>query len=331
MPIAVGAATGHLPAGVAASLGGLALGVQVRGGALPDRILALVYALCAGSAAMFIGVAISGKGAITTIAVLAMTAGAAFGGSISRPLMRATTQFIIFLIIAANMNLNGMPAAGIALLFAAGAIWTALLSLLLDPLFAAIHPAIKRNDQATAAKPPVYSIKQRLNHWRTSLLHLPGWQYTLRITLCLGIAEIIRWLWPHDHSYWISLTVAIVVHRDLQQALTRTFQRALGTVVGVLLISILLLGLPPLWIIIILIALLAATRPILININYTAYVAAVTPLIILLLDFGKEPTVAVIANRLIATVIGCFIALILGYALWSGITRFAQESGVREK
>lgn len=152
-----------------------------------------------------------------------------------------------------------------------------------------------------------YPAQLLLRRWRKSLSSLAGWQYTLRITLCLSVAEVIRGIWPHDHSYWISLTIAIVVHRDLQQALTRTFQRALGTVLGVLLISILLLGLPSLGMIIVLVALLAA----------------VTPLIILLLDFGREPSVAMIANRLTATFIGCFIALILGYMAW---VKFAGPS-----
>lgn len=328
-PIIIGAATGHLSGGVAASLGGLALGVQVQGGTAHERLLALVYALVAGSAAMFIGAALAGKGS-TGISVIAVAAAAALCGSLSRPLMRATTQFIIFLIIAANMNTNGMHPAGITLLFAAGALWTALLSLLLDRLFRAVHPSRERNNQA-AAKVPVYALQQRLGYWTKSLSHLAGWQYTLRIMLCLGAAEIIRRFWPYDHSYWMSLTVAIVVHRDLRQALTRTFHRALGTLLGVLLISILLLGLPPLWIMISLVALLAGARPVLIGINYIAYVTAVTPLIILLLDFGKEPTLAVITNRLIATAIGCLISLILSYAAWARFAGSAKRAGAAGK
>jgi hypothetical protein len=323
LPVAVGAATGYGQSGVAAALGGLAIGLQKESGAFRDRISALVYALVAGSTATFIGATLSGKGLITSIVVVAVAAAAALFGSISRPLARATTQFMIFLIIAANMNLRAAHPAGITMLFALGALWTAVLALWLGPLFQAIRSSSARNHQTADAPLPRYSAKLLLGRWRKSLLRQEGWQYTLRIALCLSVAEIIRWVWPHDHSYWISLTVAIVVHRNLQAALTRTLQRALGTVLGVLLVSILLLGLPPLWIIIVLIALLAAARPILIDINYVAYVAVVTPLIILLLDFGRDPSVAVIANRLIATFVGCFIALILGYVTWA---RFAGSS-----
>ena len=323
VPIIVGAATGHLQSGVAAALGGFAMGMQQGSGALRSRISNLFYALITGSAAIFIGAVLSAKGVATLICIPAVAAAAGLFGSISRPLARSTAQFIVFLIIAANMNVRGTSPACIAILFASGALWTAALSLSLTPLFRAFRPLSDRHGQADVAQPAHYSTRQLLRRWRKSLGHLAGWQYTIRITLCLIVAEITRLLWPHDHSYWISLTVAIVVHRNLQSALTRTFQRATGTALGVLLISMLLLGMPPLWAVIALAAVLAAARPVLFNVNYIVYAAVTTPLIILLLDFGKPPSPDIIAARLIATLIGCLIGLILGYTAWS---RFAGSS-----
>jgi uncharacterized membrane protein YccC len=108
----------------------------------------------------------------------------------------------------------------------------------------------------------------------------------------------------------------IVVQRDFQKALPRALHRAAGTALGVLLISLFLLGTPPLWVTIMLIALLAAARPILRDANYTAYAAVMTPLVILLLDFGQQTSWARIADRLIATAAGCALALTLGYLIW---------------
>jgi hypothetical protein len=323
-PIAVGMAAGNLQSGVAASLGGLAIGMQHEKGGGRDLLSSPIYALIAVCAATFIGTALSEKGLTPVICIPVIAATAALFGSISRPLARATTQFIIFLIIAANMSMHNTSPAGMTTLIALGAVWAAALSLLLKLLLNALSPLPDCNGYSKASPLKKYSARQLLRRWRKSLLHLAGWQYTIRITLCLFASEVIRLTWPYDRSYWISLTVAIVVHRDLQAALARTLQRAAGTALGVLLISILLLGMPPIWVTVVLVAVLAGLRPVLFYVNYVVYAAATSPLIILLLDFGKTLSAPVIADRLIATLTGCFIALILGYMVWPKLAGSSQ-------
>ena len=266
---------------------------------------------------MFTGSAMAGHGMLTTFGVPAVAAAAGLIGGISRSLARATTQFILYTIIAANLSAPGASPFGMMLLFSLGAAWTAGLCLVLRPLFRALRPVPIPRSPANVAQPPKPSARQLLRRWRNSLAHLSGWQYALRITLCLIAAETFEWIWPHHHGYWVSITVGIVVQRNLQTALTRTLQRAAGTAVGVLLISLLLLGSPPMWAMIAIIAAFAAARPILMEANYAAYAAVMTPLVILLLDFGQETSWAVIIDRLAATLAGCALALTLGYLAWS--------------
>jgi uncharacterized membrane protein YccC len=45
-----------------------------------------------------------------------------------------------------------------------------------------------------------------------------------------------------------------------------------------------------------------------------------TPLIIMLMDIGQEPSIAVLIERLLATIVGCAIALTIGYFIWSKLT-----------
>jgi len=317
-PIMAGAATGHLQSGVAASLGGLVIGANPPDGAWSDRIPALAYALVSGSAAMFIGTAISGQPFAGWL-IVAISAIVAFFGGITRTLARATTQFTIFLIIAGNMNPTGTHPAAMTFLFAAGVLWSSILLL-----------CIPGNHQIAAQPQPKYTAKQYLRYWRHNLQYWKGWQYTLRITVCLAAAECIRQIWPHNHSYWIALTVAIVVHRDLPSALARTVQRTIGTFLGVLLVSIFLLGFPPPWVIIVVVAVLAGARTILININYAAYTAAITPLIMLLLDFGRPPSTTILVNRLMATLAGCLIALILGYGGWKRLIDVSPKAAIQK-
>jgi hypothetical protein len=42
----------------------------------------------------------------------------------------------------------------------------------------------------------------------------------------------------------------------------------------------------------------------------------ITPLVILLLDFGQQTSWAPIDDRLIATLVGCALVLTLGYLIW---------------
>ncbi len=61
---------------------------------------------------------------------------------------------------------------------------------------------------------------------------------------------------------------------------------------------------------------LGAARPVLRAANYAAYAALMMPLIMLLLDLGKAPSLAIMIDRLLATIIGCALSLTLGYLVW---------------
>jgi len=319
-PLAVGVVTGHVQAGTAAALGSLALGGGGKGETPRGQAPGLLYGLAAGSAAMLTGSVLAGHSLATAIGIPLLAAATGLIGSISRPLVMATTRYILYTIIAANLGAPGTKPLGVMLLFLLGACWTAGLSLVLRPLFKAVrgvsHPPIAAN----ALKRPQYTARQYLRRWRKSLGRLSGWQYVLRISSCLAAAAAFEWIWPLHHGYWVSITVVIVVQRNLQTAMARAFHRAAGTVFGVLLISLLLLASPPVWAILSIIAILAAARPILLETNYTAYAAVMTPLVILLLDFGQDPSWAAVVDRLAATFAGCALALTLGYLGWSRLS-----------
>lgn len=313
-PVAAGTMTGHAGIGIVASLGGLALSGEGRGETFREQAPGLIYALIAGSAAVLTGRAMAGHGTLISFGVPAIAAAAGLLGGLSRSLARATTQFMLYTIIAANLGLQGDHPLGAMLLFLLGAAWTAGLSLGLRPLFQAVHSSSAA--VITGPQSPRYSARQLVRRWRKSLLHLAGWQYALRITLCLAVAAAFERIWPLHHGYWVSITVLIVVQRTLPAALPRALQRAAGTAFGILLTCLLLLGSSSEWTGIAMIAALAAARPILRETNYTAYAAVMTPLVILLLDYGQEPSWGPVIDRLAATLAGCLLALTLGTLAW---------------
>lgn len=315
-PIALGVATGHTGAGMITSLGGLALSGGVKGDTFREQARDLLYSVTAGGAAMFTGSILAGHGAKTVFAVPAVAAAAALLGSISRPLAVAATRFILFFVIAANLGIYGMHPTGLTCLFLIGALWTACLSVLLRKLFRLLRLYKIPHDSAQS---PRYPAKLLVRRWIKSLAHLSGWQYTLRVTACLLAGQGFELVRPHHHGYWAIITIMIVVQRDLQRALERAWERAIGTILGVLLVGLLLLASSSMWSTVIAIAALAAARPIFMQANYIAYATVQTPLILLLLDFGRAPSWAIVADRLIATLAGCAIALTIGYLGWSKI------------
>jgi uncharacterized membrane protein YccC len=140
--------------------------------------------------------------------------------------------------------------------------------------------------------------------------------FALRLALCMSIAEIARQLLPIQRPYWVLLTVAIVLKPDFGSVFTRAVQRGIGTLLGVLLGSVLLAFLPrdP-WLLVAMTA-AAAVLPWARAANFGLFSVFQTPLVILLLDLARPGGASLVAARLVDTLIGCAIVLVLGYLLW---------------
>jgi hypothetical protein len=324
-PLALGSLVGQAGIGTFASFGGLAMSGTGSGQTFREQAIGMAYALIAGSMAMFLGSIMNGQGVLTSFGIPALAALAGVLGGISRLMVRASIQFTLYVIIAAHLGDQSLNPLAAMLIFSLGAVWTAILTLVLRPVFWAVFPSTTR--PASSSPSPKYSAAQLLRRWRRSLCRLSGWQYTIRITLCLAAAQALQWLWPHPRAYWVSLTVVLVIQRMPMAALQRTLQRAAGTALGVALTCIFLLGMPSGWVLITIIAALAAMNRLLRQVNYAAYTAVMTPLIILLLDFGQEVSGMVIAVRLAATLAGCLLALTLGCLPWSRYSLPAHQAG----
>jgi hypothetical protein len=98
--------------------------------------------------------------------------------------------------------------------------------------------------------------------------------------------------------------------------LVRVAARGLGTTAGVLAGSALILWTLPSWLFVLVVAVLGGLRPFLRARNYALYSVVMTPLVVLLLDFGQTASAAAIGYRLADTVTGCAIAFAVGYLPW---------------
>lgn len=311
-PVLIGAVTGHVEAGLVASLGGLMMsGV----GTLRDaREQAIELALAAIPAALATIAAslLAQRGVAEDVAIVLLAALAALAGGYSREAAIVTTRFVLFLLVAGGAVGNAPNDAHPVLLVAGGALLSAAASLVLG--------AVARRVRTTPNPAPheahaTASHAQRRAHFRRALRTLAGWQYTIRLAACLAIAAILAHAWPGHHMYWVALTVALLAERAIEPLPVKVTQRALGTLVGVVIAHFVFAGtLPAAWLAMV-VGVLAAGRALLRTRNYLAYTVIMTPLVIALLDAGRPPDWGVLGDRALATLLGALLVLAANAAL----------------
>ncbi len=192
-----------------------------------------------------------------------------------------------------------------------------------DPLRAALYAGLVRigkgDDRKRREQAPWY---RRLRDWGRSLASGPlTWIAALRLTLCVAIAEVVGLLVPLERSYWLTLTVGIVLKPDFGSVFGRAVLRGIGTVVGVGIGAAVLVAGGRGWILVALIAIFAGGVAVGKVRNYGILSAFVTPLIILQMDLANTASWDVVVARLVDTVLGCVIVLVFGYLLWPGSRR----------
>ena len=58
------------------------------------------------------------------------------------------------------------------------------------------------------------------------------WIYTIRLMVSIGVAAVVSEVIPLQRSYWVVLTVAIVLKPDFGSVFARAVQRGVGTIIG---------------------------------------------------------------------------------------------------
>jgi uncharacterized membrane protein YccC len=154
--------------------------------------------------------------------------------------------------------------------------------------------------------------------------------FAVRLALCMTIAEIARQYLPIERPYWVLLTVAIVLKPDFGSVFTRAVQRGAGTLLGVLLGSLLLAVLPRSAWVLAAMAVAAGLLPWARGANFGLFSVFQTPVIILLLDIALPGGPGLVGARLLDTLIGCAIVLVFGYLLWPQTWRAPLDEALRD-
>lgn len=144
-------------------------------------------------------------------------------------------------------------------------------------------------------------------------LHSPIMHFALSRALVAAFAMWLGWSLALAHPFWIAMTLLIVVVPDRQQAARTSWQRAVGTVIGVAIgAAVLMLNIPQitlllLWLLVILLMLALQ------GVNYVLYASILTLNLILFYQLLEADVVFNGIERLVTTLLG--IALALGIIL----------------
>ncbi len=143
-----------------------------------------------------------------------------------------------------------------------------------------------------------------------------AWTFTIRLMLCIGVAAVITQVVSLTRSYWVVLTVAIILKPDNGSVFARALQRGIGTIVGAVLGAAILAVVPygP-WLLVPL-GVFAALLPYGKSRNFGLSATFLTPLVVLIIDFQIVSGWWLAVDRLVDTLLGCAVVLLVGYAPW---------------
>jgi uncharacterized membrane protein YccC len=143
-----------------------------------------------------------------------------------------------------------------------------------------------------------------------------AFRHAVRMAVCLtATLALSRWL-HLPHGYWLPMTAAIVLRADFAATFNFGLLRVLGTVLGLVLTTLLLYVTPDQpWAHLILMAVLCMAFRYLAGAHYGVAVAALTGTVVILLSFEGVASDAAVLDRVINTALGCGVAL-LAYVAW---------------
>ncbi|PZX21581.1 conserved hypothetical protein, DUF893 COG1289; putative TRANSMEMBRANE PROTEIN [Cupriavidus phytorum] len=144
----------------------------------------------------------------------------------------------------------------------------------------------------------------------------PAFRFALRVSMAVALGLWIAERLPYvSHSYWILLTIIVILKPNFSMTKQRYNDRVIGTLIGcVVSVAILKVVHQPLILLgVLFLSLVASAAFVTIKYRYTAIAACIQVLIQIHLLMPNSPTVA--GERLVDTVIGGIIASLFSFVL----------------
>jgi uncharacterized membrane protein YccC len=195
----------------------------------------------------------------------------------------------------------------------------------MEPLESALQSASRALSDPSARQPQDLTqppVPRRIQIMLTRVIAGSGtWLMAVRAMLCLAVAEVLTQVVTVNRSYWVALTVAVVIKPDFGSLFARAVQRTIGTAVGVALGAGIVATVPVGPFFLPFLAVFAALLRLSRGRNYALMSVFLSVMIVILVDSATHQGQSLVVARLIDTLLGCGIVLTLGYGLWPGTWR----------
>ena len=198
----------------------------------------------------------------------------------------------------------------------------------MDALLGQLRSAVELAGYSTPRGQLEFVQRQTRRPWRLRLggavatlranltLDAASFRHAIRLAVCIGAAEAIAGSLGWSRSYWMPMTIAIVLKPDFTATFSRGVLRLAGTMAGLVVTTALLHFVAPgIALHVALITLAVAVLRYIGPTNYGIFVATLSALVVLLVALAGVAPHGIIVARAVNTAAGGAIALV-AYLLW---------------
>lgn len=142
-------------------------------------------------------------------------------------------------------------------------------------------------------------------------------RHALRMAIVMGLGYSVSLLFNvGNHSYWILLTIMVILKPGFGLTKQRNFQRLTGTIIGGLGGIIILMLIQDQVVLFFLLLILVMATYSLIRINYIISVMFMTPYVLIMFSFFEANTFVIMQERIVDTMIGSALAFVSSYIIF---------------
>lgn len=144
----------------------------------------------------------------------------------------------------------------------------------------------------------------------------PFLRHGVRLAIGIAVASAVAFASGYPHAYWLPMTIAWVTKPDLQGTVTKVASRILGTIVGIAISGVLLIGLHVSgYASAAVVALAGGVMVAFVWANYAVAVTGITVMVIVVFSFDGDSIQVDLIVRLVATLLAALLA-VAGSYLW---------------
>ena len=168
-------------------------------------------------------------------------------------------------------------------------------------------------DMAPFLSQQKYELKTLLSNLR---LDSPVFRFALRVSMAISVGLLIgHWLPYAAHSYWIVLTIVIILRPTFSMTRQRRADRIIGTIIGCVVTAIVIRFVHSNIVLMAILFLSIVATPTFIYLRYRYTAIAVSLMILLQMHLVAPSNPNLVSERLIDTLIGAAVASVFSFVL----------------